>query len=201
VFEGGQQPEQRVCLRRLSILLVESSEQELAILDQMMIGFAAKNITKRRNSTTAIASIHSDPPDLMIVSAALPGMDGYDLVRWLRFNQPSESRSMPVILLTAHTRAADVMKARDCGANFIVTKPIVPKVLYTRIEWISKDERPFIETKAYVGPERRFKSLGPPPGMSGRRKGDLSLQIAEATAPNMSQADIDALMNPKRGPR
>lgn len=201
MFDGGQQPPQKLCLRRLSILLVESGEQEMAILDQVMIGFAAKNITKRRNSTTAMATIQSDPPDLMIVSAALPGMDGYDLVRWLRFNHASESRGIPVILLTAHTKAGDVMKARDCGANFIVTKPIAPKILYERIEWISKDDRPFIETKTYVGPERRFKSLGPPAGMSGRRKGDLSLHVAEATAPNMSQADIDALMNPKRGPR
>ena len=44
-----------------------------------------------------------------------------------------------------------------------------------------RDQRAFITSKAYCGPDRRFQKLGPPPGTDGRRHDDLSLKIGEAT--------------------
>jgi DNA-binding response OmpR family regulator len=100
-------------------------------------------------------------------------------------------------LLTGHTQRANVIRARDCGASFVVAKPILPKVLYSRIVWLAKDRRDFIDVESYCGPNRRFQNVGPPEGMEGRRSDDLSLTIGNAVEENMSQDEIDALMNPK----
>lgn len=190
-------PEPKLYMRNLSVLLVENNAQEQEIVAQILSGFKVRAISRRSTAGDAMTHIQHERADLLIVGAALPEMDGYDFTRWLRFAKAVASRTAPVILLTGHTRATDVKKARDCGASFVVAKPVTPSVLFQRIAWLARDERPFIETEAYTGPDRRFRKQGPPPGMAGRRKDDLSLKVGEATEANMSQAEIDALLNPK----
>jgi hypothetical protein len=55
-----------------------------------------------------------------------------------------------------------------------------------------------VKAEGYVGPDRRFKNLGPPLGMKGRRKDDLTGHIGKATDPNLDQMDIDMLMKPAK---
>ena len=41
-------------------------------------------------------------------------------------------------------------------------------------------------------------ALGPPPDTDGRRDGDLPPEVGTATTPNMSQDDIDTLLQPQK---
>jgi hypothetical protein len=91
-----------------------------------------------------------------------------------------------------------VARARDSGANFIVTKPIMPKVMFDRIIWLAKETRQFVDSENYVGPDRRHKAFGPPPGEKGRRHDDLSTEVGRPSGPDMCQSDIDAMFSPKR---
>jgi hypothetical protein len=63
---------------------------------------------------------------------------------------------------------------------------------------VAKDERQMVVAQAYVGPDRRFKNMGPPLGVKGRRRDDLSTHVGAATAPNLDQSDIDMLMKPAK---
>ena len=69
-------------------------------------------------------------------------------------------RTTAVILLAGHTLQSNVMRGRDCGANFVIAKPITPKILYDRVVWLAKDARAFVESPSYVGPDRRFQKIG-----------------------------------------
>ena len=62
-----------------------------------------------------------------------------------------------------------MQRARDCGANFILARPLSPEVLLERILWIAREKRHFISCSSYVGPDRRFHEAGPPVGMPERR--------------------------------
>jgi DNA-binding response OmpR family regulator len=75
----------------------------------------------------------------------MAGIDGYELVKWLRRGALEANRYLPVILVSGHTPPSQVFKARDAGANFTVAKPITPKMLLERILWAAKEERQFIE--------------------------------------------------------
>lgn len=198
--EAAGPPEPRLYLRNLSVLLVESSPQEQEIVARILAGFGVRTVSRQPTAAAATAHLRQAPADLLVVAAALPGTDGYDFTRSFRFSA-LECRAAPVLLLTGHTRAADVHRARDCGASWVIAKPVTPRVLFHRIGWLARDERPFVETQAYTGPERRVRNLGPPPGAAGRRKDDLTLALGEATGANMSQAEIDALLNPRKAAR
>ena len=88
--------------------------------------------------------------------------------------------------------------ARDVGANFVVAKPLSAAVLLQRVLWVGRDRRPFVNAENYVGPDRRFKFEGPPPGTEGRRESDLRQPIGAATEPNLSQEEVDVLVRPQR---
>lgn len=191
-------PETRVNLEHSSVLLIDDTPEALEILSSVVRGFGVKQQTKCGSAAEAVSIIKAKPIDLVIVDCAMPDMDGYDFVRWLRREGPKRTVTTPVIMLTGHATESRVHKSRDCGANFVVTKPITPAILLQRILWVARDERPYIDCDSYVGPDRRVRNLGPPLGMAGRRKGDLSAEVGEATEGNMDQSEIDMLLNPKR---
>jgi hypothetical protein len=63
-----------------------------------------------------------------------------------------------------------------------------------RILWVAREQRGFVACDSYAGPDRRFKFDGPPAGGPGRRRDDLSADVGDAVMPNMSQDQIDALL-------
>jgi DNA-binding response OmpR family regulator len=185
-------------LKAANVLLFDTNSAGMSILAQMLGGFGAKTITKAESVKQAKDHVRANGFDLVVCDAAGPeGEDGYDFVHWLR-RCGAENAFTSVIVTSAHTSLRAVARARDCGASFIVAKPLAPRVLLKRILWVAHENRPFISCDAYWGPDRRFRNDGPPDATEGRRSTDLSAKVGEATLPNMSQDEIDALMMPKR---
>jgi CheY-like chemotaxis protein len=131
----------------------------------------------------------------VIVEAVLPDMLGADLVRWMRRHSDLGIKHASIIILTGHTAAANVESARSSGVNIVVKKPVAAAALFDRIAWSAAMDRTFIDTESYAGPDRRFKSLGPPDGI-GRRSTDLSAEIGAASEPNLAQSEIDSFIKP-----
>ena len=188
----------RVNLEHSSVLLIDDNPKSLDLLSSIFHGFGVKEQIKCESATEASEILKRRMVDLILVDCSMPEMDGYDFTRWLRRETPAPVRYTPVIMLTGHAAQSSVNKSRDCGASFVVAKPLTPSVLLKRILWLGVDERQFVECETYVGPDRRVRNFGPPLGMPGRRSGDLSTHVGEASEANMDQADIDLLMKPRR---
>ena len=191
-------PSGRVNLEHSSVLLIDDNPKSLDLLSSIFHGFGVKEQIKCESATQASEILKRRMVDLILVDCSMPEMDGYDFTRWLRRETPAPVRYTPVIMLTGHAAQSSVNKSRDCGASFVVAKPLTPSVLLKRILWLGVDERQFVECETYVGPDRRVRNFGPPLGMPGRRSGDLSTHVGEASEANMDQADIDLLMKPRR---
>jgi len=187
----------RFNLKHASILLVETPGVNLDILGQIMTGFGAKSLHRCGSAGEARAAIGRAEMDLMLISPFLTDESGFDLVRWIRREAPDPNRFAPVIMVSPHTEHSKVARARDCGAHFLIAKPLTPAVILERILWVARSQRPFVSCAEYVGPERRFKFEGPP-STGGRRRDDLSSKVGAAIEPNMSQDQIDALMAPRK---
>jgi DNA-binding response OmpR family regulator len=135
--------------------------------------------------------------NLVIVDSALNDAEGYEFISWLRRAELDPNSFVPVILVTGHTKPSQVFRGRDSGASFVVAKPASPVVMMQRIVWLLSDERDFVTSETYCGPDRRVRAIGPPVGMKGRRHDDLSADLGIATTPNLDQDEIDALFSPK----
>jgi len=193
-------PHERLNLQSCTVLLLEPNGLGMDVLVQILMGFGVSRFL--RASTCAEAQQHARTAtvDLIICEGGFsqPGPDGYDFVHWLRRSELDPNAFAPVLMATAHTSLRDVSRARDCGASFIVAKPLIPTVLIDRILWLAREQRPYVTADSYVGPDRRFKNEGPPPGMEGRRSTDGSIEVSATGGPNLSQDEVDNFMQPRR---
>ena len=190
--------EELIDLNHIAFLLIDDDPNSVEIITQELQGFGAWNIARCTSAADGREKLIAKEFDFVIVDAHMPAESGYSFVEWLRRSAPSSNRYIPAIIVTGHSQATEVTRARDCGAHFVIAKPVVPKVLLDRISWIGREHRMFIETDTYCGPDRRFKHEGPPPGTKGRRCDDLSPEVGAAAAPNLSQDMINALLKPSR---
>lgn len=188
----------RINLSKATCLAVDDSAMVLEILAQVLSGFGIGKLIKAESAAEAQQAFNDNTLDLIIADGHMPEMDGYELIKWARAQTQSENRFIPILLVTGETRLSHVFRGRDVGANFVIAKPIIPKVLLDRLFWMARDKRDFIEAEAYVGPDRRFKREGPPAGIAGRRADDLTGKLGVAKEPNMSDDEIAAMMKPTR---
>src|SRR3954465_15149867 len=76
----------------------------------------------------AVDIFRSAKPDLVLLDLMLPGVDGIEVCAQIR----AESGT-PIIMLTAKSDTADVVKGLESGADDYVVKPFNPKELVARI--------------------------------------------------------------------
>lgn len=70
-------------------------------------------------------------PALVLLDVMLPYVNGYELLAMIR--KTSAWKNVPVLMLTAKSGEADVVRALDAGASDYVTKPFQPAELRARI--------------------------------------------------------------------
>lgn len=191
-------PDPRLNLAKANVLLIQNNQIELDILGQLFIGFGVNAIRKFLQVADAEQAVKSATFDLIVADCDLPDGAAFEFVSRLRRAEENPNRLAPTLLVSGHTPPSTVTRARDCGANFIVAKPVTPKVMFDRVMWLAREERQFVDAPGYAGPDRRHKTFGPPPGVAGRREGDLSAEVGKPVGPDLCQSDIDAMFNPKR---
>jgi len=189
----------KINLRTIKALCIDSNAHGLEILSQTLLGFELEKITRADSATAAQAILKRETIDLVLCDSVLGDLTGYELVRWLRSSKLEPNRYAPVFVVTGHTRADEVLQARDSGANFVIAKPFTPAVLMKRVLWVAKGGRGFVETENFTGPDRRHRYDGIPVELgAGRRKTDGSTHVGDATQPNLSQKELDELLKPRR---
>jgi DNA-binding response OmpR family regulator len=82
-----------------------------------------------RDGATATIAFEAETPDIVLLDAGLPDVDGFTLCRWLR----EQHRDLPIVLVTARDSDIDVVVGLDAGASDYVTKPFSTNVLLARV--------------------------------------------------------------------
>ncbi len=163
-------------------MVVDDSPFSAEITSSALLGFGIRTRYSCRSAPEAMEILRGTEIDLLVVDCEMPGMDGFELVHWLRRSGPPNA-FLPVIMTAAHIRRSMVDKARNCGANYIVTKPFSASSLLERIVWVARDTRPFLEVGESFGPDRRFRD-GEAPGDERRaeilRRGEFEARNAAA---------------------
>lgn len=189
----------RLNLENAAGLIVDDNAQALDLLASVLSSFGMKDLQRASSAMEAMEIVKARRIDIILTDGQMPVMDGYDFVRWLRHESGEATRTIPAIVVTAHSRRTQVMRARDCGANFIITKPITPKIILERILWVAQGRRMFLETDTYIGPDRRFKQSGMPADFpDGRRRDDKPAEVAALAGDNLSQDELNNIIAPQK---
>ncbi len=88
------------------------------------------HVTTVENGSEALAAITEQRPDLVVLDALMPVMDGFEVLRRLKAGGLSDA---PVIMLTALKREQDIVGALQLGAADYLVKPFIPDELGQRV--------------------------------------------------------------------
>lgn len=93
------------------------------------------------NAAEALALLHQQTPDLILMDINLPDIDGYTLTETLR--QRPDMAHVPIVALTANVMKADREKAAAAGCNGFIQKPISVDLLPEQIIAYLKGNPPY----------------------------------------------------------
>lgn len=175
---------------RVRVLVVDGDEFAVGIVTQILRGYGVGLCMSVATGAEAQDMLLHEKFNFVICEAVLSDMPGADLVRWMRSQERSQIKFMPVIILTGHAQIDNVTTGRDSGAHIVVRKPISPSVLFDRLVWAAKNRRPFLEAPTYIGPDRRFKPVDALEG--DERRGVERAGTAAENAADNPRKDIDA---------
>lgn len=131
------------------ILAVDDAPDNLVLLDRMLKrrGF---DVLKASSGKECLAKSASEHPDLIILDVAMPEMNGFETLKYLRGNEIT--KDIPVIILTANSKdAKSIEQGFSLGADEYLTKPIDQEELIARVKSILrvvKAEREIEQLKA-----------------------------------------------------
>jgi len=108
-------------LRPAQILIVDDARDNRELLEVMLNweGFVTQSAA---SAEEALAVIAQEPPDLVLLDLALPGMSGVDLT--LRLKAGVTTKQIPIIIISGRGDDATRKRASAAGATDFILKPI-----------------------------------------------------------------------------
>jgi len=96
-------------------------------------------VEKAAGGSDGLARAKSGRPDLLIVDAAVPGVNGLELLSLLK--KDPETAAIPVLMLSSLDEEEAIAQSLDEGANYII-KPFSPRILVAKVKKILRDAYP-----------------------------------------------------------
>ncbi len=121
-------------------ILVVEDEHTIRELIVMVLSRAGYAYVEAADAREAEALVLNDQPDLILLDWMLPGISGMDFIKELR--RDPDSRSIPVIMLTARGEEEDKVRGLKYGADDYITKPFSPRELLARIDAVLRRAKP-----------------------------------------------------------
>jgi CheY-like chemotaxis protein len=115
-------------LEELRVVLVDDHKEVRSALSGYLsdLGAIVRECANAEDARETILGLH---PDLVLSDIAMPGKDGFELLREIRSLDPSDGSEVPVIAITGLSRPLDQMRAPAAGFDAVLLKPFTPDVL------------------------------------------------------------------------
>lgn len=121
-------------------ILVVEDEEALSTLLQYNLEKEGYDVTMASDGEEALMLINERLPDLIVLDWMMPKISGIEVCRRLRSR--SETRNVPIVMLTARGEESDRIRGLDTGADDYVIKPFSMTELTARIRAVLRRIRP-----------------------------------------------------------
>src|SRR5687767_13952110 len=115
-------------------ILVVDDEPDMLFLLRINLEHAGHEVVTEPDGRAALASVRSDPPDVLILDLMMPDIDGWAVLEEVKADRDERLRSMPIVMFTA--LGGHELQARGAieGAVRWLTKPVPMDTLLAVVE-------------------------------------------------------------------
>ena len=121
------------------ILYVEDNEDNIYVLKNRLTR-AGFTVVVAMDGEQGVAVAAREQPDLILMDLSLPVLDGWQATQ--RLKAMPETRSIPVLALSAHAMLGDREKALASGCDDFDTKPVEMPRLLQKLKTLLGDKAP-----------------------------------------------------------
>lgn len=104
-------------------VLVVDDDKDARELTRVVLSRYGAHVETADGAEAALESLERGQPDVIVLDIAMPGMDGYTLLRKIRAGKGAVAET-PAIALTAFAREEDRRRALDAGFSYHLSKPV-----------------------------------------------------------------------------
>ena len=117
-------------LQQAIILIVDDNLETLGALCEYLrlCGFT---VVVTESGEGALEMVVQSPPDIIVLDIMMPGINGFEVCRWLKNN--AAAADIPVIFMSALSETVDKVKGFDAGGVDYITKPFQHEEVVARI--------------------------------------------------------------------
>jgi two-component system, OmpR family, phosphate regulon response regulator PhoB len=112
-------------------ILVVDDEPDISALVTYHLVREGYRVSTAPDAATGLRAVEREAPDLLVLDVMLPGMSGLELLEEMR--RRPETRSLPIILLTARKDEEARVEGLRVGADDYIAKPFSPRELVLRV--------------------------------------------------------------------
>jgi two-component system phosphate regulon response regulator PhoB len=121
------------------VMIVED-EAPLVTLLRYNLEKEGFEVSEAGDGEEALVQIAERKPDVVLLDWMLPLVSGIEVCRQLR--RAPQSRTLPIIMLTARGEEGDKVRGLNSGADDYITKPFSPSELVARVRAVMRRSRP-----------------------------------------------------------
>jgi two-component system, chemotaxis family, chemotaxis protein CheY len=142
-------------IQPLCVLVVDDNQYMRKMIRNLLLNCGVKDIFEAGDGITALDTIRTLGPDVVVLDWEMPLLSGAELVRIVRSPGVFPVPDVPIIMLSGHGERWRVLEAVQLGVNEYLVKPVSAKALFDRMASILVRPRPIVQIGNYYGPEPR----------------------------------------------
>jgi diguanylate cyclase (GGDEF)-like protein len=159
-------------------ILVADDEPDILNIVEVNLRTVGYEVVSANDGKQALGLVQERKPDLILLDVMMPKMDGLEVCERLR--EDRKTADIPIIMLSAKSRAAEQVEGLSAGADDYITKPFDPRVLVCRVQ----------STLRRVG---QLREVSPLTGLPGniRVHDEISRRVERGDDVAVLHADLD----------
>ena len=112
-------------------LLIVDDDEGIRKLLEIMLEDQGYQTLSAPSGEMALAMVARQPPDLILLDAMMPGMDGYQVARHIKANVATAN--IPIIMLSGLSEQSARLSGLEAGAEEVLSKPVVNDELWLKV--------------------------------------------------------------------